>query len=94
VSRGTIRFETTPNPNALKCPLEPDPDRVPRSYFNPQQAHEAGDALAADLFGVPGVRNVLIHTAFVTVGRSPDAPWGPIKRGVGRVLTAAGARAP
>ena len=94
MSGTAIRFETTPNPNALKCPLEPDADRLPRSYFNADQARDAGDRLAIDLFGVPGVSNVLIHTGFVTVGKAPGASWGPIKWGVGRVLTAAGVRAP
>jgi len=93
VSGAPIRFESTPNPNALKCPVEPDPGRTPRSYFNAEQAAEAQDELAIELFAVPGVSNVLIHTGFVTVGKSPDAPWGPIKKEVGRVLSTAGVRA-
>lgn len=93
MSGGRIRFETTPNPNALKCPLEPDDARTPRSYFNARQAAEAEDQLAIELFGVPGVSNVLIHTAFVTIGKASDAAWGPIKRDVGRILRDAGVRA-
>lgn len=76
-------FEPTPNPNALKCVVEPGPPGAPvRSYFTPAQAHEAGDGLAIALFEAPGITNVLIHTAFVTVCKAPDAKWPPIKKAV------------
>ena len=47
---------------------------------------EAGDGLACALFAIPGVTNVLVHTAFVTVGKAPDAKWAPIRRSVRAVL--------
>lgn len=76
-----IRFETTPNPNAIKCVIETgDAARPVRSYFNAPQADEAGDELASALFAIGGVTNVLIHTAFVTIGKSADATWAPIKK--------------
>lgn len=77
-------FESTPNPNALKCLVDPSPASVPRSYFNAEQA--AGDPLAESLFEVEGVSNVLIHTAFVTICKRPDARWPAIKKGVERAL--------
>ena len=76
-------FEPTPNPNAIKCVIEPGTHPgVPRSYFNQTQAIEASDPLAQDLFATPGVTNVLIHTLFITVCKDPGAKWPPIKRSV------------
>ncbi|MEZ6241444.1 MAG: NifU N-terminal domain-containing protein [Phycisphaerales bacterium] len=80
-------FEPTPNPNALKLMVEPSPASTPRSYFNPAQAAE--DSLAKALFDVDGVTNVLIHAAFITVGKRPEAPWRAIRVGVERALAAA-----
>lgn len=81
------RFEPTPNPNAVKCVLDrPMPD-TPRSFFSPEQA--ARDPLAAALFALPGVTNVLIHSEWITVNKSPQAKWPAIRAGVERVLEAA-----
>ncbi len=80
-------FEPTPNPNAIKCLVEPSPGPIPRSYFNATQA--AGDDLALALFAIEGVTNVLIHTAFITVCKGPDARWPAIKKHVARVLSEA-----
>jgi hypothetical protein len=85
-----IRFETTPNPNAIKCVIETgDPTRPARSYFGVAQAEDAGDDLAATLFAIDGVTNVLIHTAFVTIGKSADAKWAPIKKRARAAIEAA-----
>lgn len=78
------KFETTPNPNALKCVTDRPPSDRPRSYFNAEQAQD--DALARDLFAIEGVTNVLIHQLFITVNKSPEADWGPIKKAVKKVL--------
>lgn len=83
------RFEPTPNPNALKCLVSPSPGAVPRSYFRAEQADPAEDPLAADLFALPGVTSLLIHTEFITVNKDPGADWGPIKRGLKAVLQVA-----
>lgn len=77
-------FEPTPNPNALKCLVEPSPgDRV-RSYFNAGQA--AGDPLAVALFAIPGVTNVLIHTSFITLCKTPETAWPAVKSAMKKVL--------
>lgn len=80
------RYESTPNPNALKCVVEPSPGPCPRSYFNAEQAREAADDLAISLFEIPRVTNVLIHSAFITVSKQPDASWGGIKPRIERAL--------
>lgn len=77
-------FEATPNPNAVKCIVSPTPTDAPRSYFSAAQAE--GDPLASALFAIPGVTNVLIHTAFITLCKSPETPWPALKAAVRRVL--------
>lgn len=77
-------FETTPNPNAIKCVLDRPPTEIPRSYFNAEAA--GGDALAEALFAAGAVTSVLIHTGFITVNKSPDAAWPGLKREIERVL--------
>lgn len=90
MSSKVLRFDTTPNPNALKCMLsEPimGPEEAPRSYFTSEEATKAGDALGISLFAVPGVTNVLIQRGWVTVCKAPEAGWGPIKEGVRNALS-------
>jgi hypothetical protein len=89
-----VCFETTPNPNALKCVVEaPDAAGPVRSYFSAEQADEARDGLARSLFAIPGVTNVLIHTAFVTVGKAPEAKWPAIKKRVRAAIESSDAEA-
>ncbi|MBZ0172143.1 MAG: NifU N-terminal domain-containing protein, partial [Phycisphaerales bacterium] len=83
------RFEPTPNPNAIKCVVEPSPGETPRSYFTADQARQAGDSLAVSLFEIPRVTNVLIHSAFITVSKHPDAAWSTIKPRIERALDGA-----
>jgi hypothetical protein len=77
-------FRDTPNPNAVKCLLDRSIGEGMRSYFNATQA--AGDPVAERLFAIDGVTNVLIHGDWLTVGKRPDAPWGPIRKAVEGVL--------
>lgn len=78
------QFQETPNPNAVKCVLDRRLSERVRSYFNSGQA--MGDELAARLFAVEGVSNILINSDWITIGKRPEAGWGPIKAGVERVL--------
>ena len=77
-------FEATPNPNAVKCLVDPAPTDRPRSYFNAESA--SGDALAEAIFAIDGVTTVLIHAAFITINKATDAGWGPIKSGLKQAL--------
>ncbi|GIK19241.1 MAG: scaffolding protein [Leptolyngbya sp. PLA2] len=83
-----LAFESTPNPNALKCLVEPCPADIPRSYRTSGEV-SGDDALAQALFAVPGVTALLIHAAFITVTKSPGARWSAIRAGVERALHAA-----
>lgn len=74
-----IGFESTPNPHAVKILLDGPIAASPRSYREPPPA-DCDDALAAALYAIEGVRVVLIHLEFVTVGKDPDAKWPAIKR--------------
>lgn len=77
-------FQQTPNPNALKCLLDARLPGAPRSYFKPQDAQ--GDPLAAALFAIPGVTNLLIQPDWITVSKAPETPWSAVKPAVEKVL--------
>ncbi len=80
-----VEFQTTPNPHALKVVVTPSPaPGGPRSYRSAPSATD--DALGAGLMGVPGVRNVLIHDGWISVGKAPEAEWVKVRAGVKRVL--------
>lgn len=80
-----VRVETTPNPAARKLIVDPCPGSI-RSYF---KAEDAGDdELAAALFGVPGVTNVLIHTGFISVCAEPGVDWKKLTRDLKSALGA------
>lgn len=79
-----VRFQETPNPNAVKCVLDRPPPDQPKSYFNADQARE--DPMGSALFAIEGVTNVLIGDGWITVNKAADAPWKTIKAGVERVL--------
>ncbi len=86
MAQGRIEFQSTPNPNAVKCVVGAVISDRPRSYFKPADA--AGDHLAVALFSIPGVTNVLIQDTWLTVCKSPDADWKAIKRGVEKAVAA------
>lgn len=78
------KFESTPNPNAVKCWLDrPISDR-PRSFLNAQMAAE--DPIASALFEQAGVTNVLLNGIWLTVNKPPEADWASVKAKVRRVL--------
>jgi len=77
-------FESTPNPNAIKCLVSPSPTIRPRSYFSSDTASD--DPLASALFAIDGVTNVLVHAEFVTVSKEPQATWAGLRAKIERVL--------
>ncbi|MEM8835926.1 MAG: NifU N-terminal domain-containing protein [Planctomycetota bacterium] len=79
-----IRYDPTPNPNALKCIVDAPLSDRPRSFRTREAA--AGDPLGEALFGVEGVTNVLINGAWFTVNKAPDAKWPTLKPGIERAL--------
>ncbi len=80
-----MKFENTPNPNAVKCLLEsPSAQGQIRSYFNAEQA--VSDPLAERLFAIKGITNLLITPGWITVNKAPDASWAPIKKAIRTIL--------
>lgn len=84
-----LEFKQTPNPDALKCVVDPKvaalpgPKRV-RAYRSPGEA--AADPLAAILFAVPGVSSVLIHEEWITVNKDGGVAWSAVKPGIQKAL--------
>lgn len=82
------QFVSTPNPNAIKCVVEPSPaPDAPRSYAAADKAE--GDALALALFQIEGVTNLLIHDGWITVSKRPEADWKRVKPAIERTLESA-----
>lgn len=78
------RYQSTPNPNALKCFLDGRISDGPRSFRSP--AEGAGDPIAAPLFAVPGVAGLLFNGDWMTVNKQEGADWPALKLGIERVL--------
>jgi len=78
-----IRFESTPNPNALKCVTDGAIVDGIRSYRSPE---DADDALSRAVFAVPGATSVLINNNWMTVNKSPGASWETIRPAVEEIL--------
>lgn len=81
---GVLEFETTPNPNAIKCLLDQEvsPDRL--SFFSSRDAEE--HPLARSLFAIEGVTHVMLLRDWITVGKAPESTWGQLKPKIKRAL--------
>ena len=80
-----IHVQPTPNPNAHKYVL---PTKVFERPLNASTAEAAAaHPLAASLFALEDVYNVLLAQDFVTVNKLPAASWETVDKAVLRVLT-------
>lgn len=86
MSFSVLEVQPTPNPNALKFVLDGEIAGQPTSFFNAEAA--TGHPVASRLFAIPGVCSLLLLGDFVTVNKSADANWPPIKERVKQVLAA------
>lgn len=83
-----VKYQTTPNPNALKVVLDgPISDR-PRSFRSRDEG--AADDLAQRFFAIDGVTSLLFNGEWFTVNKSTDAGWASLKKQVERVLSELG----
>jgi hypothetical protein len=82
-----VEVQPTPNPNALKFLLDRPISEQPTSFFNAGAATD--HPIASRLFAIPGVSSLLLLGDFVTVNKTPDASWPPIKTRVRQVLAEA-----
>lgn len=80
--------QPTPNPNSLKFAATGRPfiESGMGAFSSPAEAE--GDPLGEPLFALPGVLNVLVLPAFVTVTKQPDADWNALIPEIERILTA------
>ncbi|MBC22840.1 MAG: hypothetical protein CMJ32_02830 [Phycisphaerae bacterium] len=78
-------YESTPNPNAVKCLLTAPISDRPRSFRTPQDA--AGDPLASRLFLEAGLTCLYLCGDWMTINKDPADQWAPIKDAVEKVLS-------
>jgi hypothetical protein len=81
-------FQETPNPNAVKCILDPPAPPISGEGMRSYQSLDAGahDPLAAPVLGIAGVVGVFISQGWLTVSKAPKAEWKPIKAALKKVL--------
>lgn len=79
-----VRYEPTPNPDALKLILDGAISDRPRSFLNADDA--AGDPVAGPIFATGAVRAVLINGDWVSVNKLPEADWAAVKPTCERAL--------
>ncbi len=73
-----IQTESTPNPATIK--FLPGQAVVKAGVFEFRSAGESGNSpLAQRLFGIQGVRNVLLSGDFVSVSKADDTDWAMLK---------------
>ncbi|GIV79455.1 NifU N-terminal domain-containing protein [Litorilinea aerophila] len=71
-----VQIQQTPNPNARKFVL-PEPRFEQSMNFGSPEAAQA-HPLAAQLFALEGVYNVLMARDFITINKRPEVPWEPL----------------
>ncbi len=79
-----IRFETTPNPNAIKCWVDRPISAVPRSFLNSEMAES--DPIACRMFAEAPVTTLLFNGDWLTVNKEPNASWPKVKAIVKSIL--------
>jgi hypothetical protein len=83
-----VRFESTPNPTALKCWLDSTVSDSPRSFRSSEAARE--HPLACRLFDEAGLTTLLLNGSWMTINKPPEVRWPAVKNRVQQVLAALG----
>lgn len=81
-------FESTPNPNALKCVVAPPFEGGRRSFRSLDEAADAGDELGAALLAIEGIERVMLLGDFLSVSKAPAAKWQKLKPAIKRAVEA------
>ena len=80
-----VSIEPTPNPNSMKLNLDETlPKGVARTFRPEGSAHYA--QVIQDLLAIPGVQSLYQAGDFISVQRSPSAPWEALLSRVRDVL--------
>ena len=82
-----VEFESTPNPNAIKCWLDRPISEGSRSFLDAAAAE--GDPLASALFERAGATCLLFCDDWLTVNKPPEKSWRTVKTAIQRVLAEA-----
>ncbi len=79
------QYETTPNPNALKCWLDAPISEGPMSFLSAEAAmgHPVGEAL----FATGKISTILLNGDWLTVCKIESTTWPTVKKHVERVLS-------
>lgn len=77
-------IQPTPNPNAAKFVLNREISDRPISFLNP--AEGGGHPLASQLFGIKGVKSILLLGDFVTVNKDAATKWEQVIDKVKEIL--------
>lgn len=86
MGRTILKFEPTPNPNAIKCWLDRPISTGPRSFRSAAEAED--DPVARALFEQAGVTNVFFCGDWMTINKPPESDWSGLKKKVEAVLAA------
>ncbi|MEZ4620708.1 MAG: NifU N-terminal domain-containing protein [Caldilineaceae bacterium] len=76
----------TPNPNARKFVLSAKHFDRPLSFADTAAA--ATHPLAAQLFALGAIYNVLMVQDFITINKLPAAEWAPLEQAAQQIITA------
>ena len=74
----------TPNPNSIRVGLS-QPMFASAMTFK-TAAEAAGNPIAGDLLGIPGVVQVFMLNNFISINKDPGADWATIEPRVAEIL--------
>lgn len=80
-----VSLEFTPNPNTLKYVVNRDLVRKTVNFSKPADA-DLRSPLAAKLFAIPGISNVMIGRNFVTVSKTEEGDWDVVHKGASSTI--------
>lgn len=83
---GSISTHPTPNPNSLKVTRSGEPFITDGMESFASAAEAAGHPIGEALFAIPGVTNIFILPAFLTITKDPAAGWNGILAEARKVL--------
>lgn len=75
-----VRVEQTPNPNSLKFVV--NQTVAPSTQWFANAAAAANHPLAAAIFALGPVANVMLLNNFITVSKTPDGDWEGLRGAV------------
>jgi hypothetical protein len=81
-----VRVEQTPNPNSLKFVVNQTVSTSTQWFANAAAA--ANHPLAAAIFALGPVANVMLLNNFITVSKSPDGDWEALQAPVVALIQA------